>query len=429
MENSPTGTRITNISVDDPDAFQSQTFSFTLPSPEENNFPFYIDGDILRVNNSSPLNYERHTSIGTKIVVTDSGTPPLSFSDYVVIMVQNILENPTMAASSTMDVIEESSVGTIVGTIIASAESELKFQLDSGDTEYFGIHSCSGLLYVKKRLQMHSRIKQYTLVARATSEGYKQQDVTINVQMKNRPPITPSIPISVFVPEDSPRYHIAADLTSYVTDPNVGDKVFFSIVSGSGIGYFYVNTEGQLILGNTGLNYEVERLYSLRIRATDTGGLKDAFDVILHVVDRNDPPYALTHELSVVEDANLGSVVGEVKVHDEDGRNQSITYSILSGNTGGAFNVNSSSGIISIVDPSLLNFESSHNRFNLNIRVQDISSNFGGSTAVKSFTTAIIDGTLGGNWSMNGQPYIHQIENGGVTKLSNATAVSATVID
>ena len=220
MENSPSGTRITNISVDDPDTFQSQTFSFTLPSPEENNFPFYIDGDILRVNNSSPLNYERHTSISTKIVVTDSGTPPLSFSNYVVITVQNVLENPTMAASSTMDVIEESSVGTIVGAIIASAESELKFQLDSGDTEYFGIHSCSGLLYVKKRLQMHSRIKQYTLVARATSEGYKLQDVTINIQMKNRPPITPSIPISLFLPEDSPRYYIAADLNSYVTDPN-----------------------------------------------------------------------------------------------------------------------------------------------------------------------------------------------------------------
>ena len=58
--------------------------------------------------------------------------------------------------------------------------------------------------------------------------------------------------------------------------------------------------------------------------------------------------------------------------------------------------------------------------------MQDISSNFGGSTAVKSFTTAIIDGTLGGNWSMNGQPYI-LIENGGVTE-PYFTAVSATVI-
>ena len=151
--------------------------------------------------------------------------------------------------------------------------------------------------------------------------------------MKNRPPITPSIPISVFVPEDSPRYHIAADLNSYVTDPNVGDKVFLSIVSGSGVGYFYVNTEGQLILGNTGLNYEVERLYSLQIRATDAGGLEDSFEVILHVVDRNDPPYALTHELSVVEDANLGSVVGEVKVHDEDGESihQHIPHLVILG--------------------------------------------------------------------------------------------------
>ena len=174
----------------------------------------------------------------------------------------------------------------------------------------------------------------------------------------------------------------------------MGDKVFLSIVSGSGVGYFYVNTEGQLILGNTGLNYEVERLYSLQIRATDAGGLEDSFEVILHVVDRNDPPYALTHELSVVENVDSGSVVGKVKVHDEDSRNQSIAYSILSGNAGGTFNINSSSGIISIVDPSLLNFESSNNRFNLNIQVQDISSNFGGSTAIKSFTTAVIDGTL-----------------------------------
>ena len=62
----------------------------------------------------------------------------------------------------------------------------------------------------------------------------------------------------------------------------------------------------------------MERLYLYRFALTDTRLKRYFLTVILHVVDRNDPPCALTHELSVVEDANLGSVVGEVKVHDED---------------------------------------------------------------------------------------------------------------
>jgi hypothetical protein len=212
--------------------------------------------------------------------------------------------------------------------------------------------------------------------------------------MKNRAPIAPGVPISLFVPEDSVAGHTIVDLHSYAFDPNDGDTLFFTILNGNDFGQFYIDSEGRLMVGNIELNFEVESRFPLKINVIDAAGLIDTFDVIVHVTNRNDAPHIVTYELDVLENSVNGIVVGTIEVFDEDNRNQDMAYSILSGNDADAFDIDSA-GTITVANPSALNFESATTTFDLNIQVQDTSSNFG----AKSFTTANIIGTLGGNWS------------------------------
>ena len=147
----------------------------------------------------------------------------------------------------------------------------------------------------------------------------------------------------------------------------------------------------------------------MKINVIDAAGLIATFDVVVYVTNRNDAPHIVTYELDVLENSVNGIVVGTIEVFDEDNRNQDMAYGILSGNDAGAFDIDSA-GTITVATSSALNFESASTTFDLNIQVQDTSSNFG----AKSFTTADIIGTRR-NWSKNSRAYLHVLEDGNYT--------------
>jgi hypothetical protein len=101
----------------------------------------------------------------------------------------------------------------------------------------------------------------------------------------------------------------------------------------------------------------------------------------------------------------------------------------VSGNDYNAFKISTNSGVISIANPSALNFESNSNIFELDIEVEDTSSNFGGTSPVQSFITSDIAGTLGGNWSENSHAYIYSVAYGGTTAFLNASLITDNEIE
>ena len=78
---------------------------------------------------------------------------------------------------------------------------------------------------------------------------------------------------------------------------------------------------------------------------------------------------SITRHFSVAENSANGTNVGTVVASDPDA-GQTLTYSILSGNTSGAFAINASTGVLTVANSAALNFEVTPS-FALVVKVQD----------------------------------------------------------
>ena len=86
-------------------------------------------------------------------------------------------------------------------------------------------------------------------------------------------------------------------------------------------------------------------------------------------VNVNQTPVISNQAFSVAENSANGTNVGTVVASDPDA-GQTLTYSILSGNTSGAFAINASTGVLTVANSAALNFEITPS-FALVVKVQD----------------------------------------------------------
>ncbi len=70
----------------------------------------------------------------------------------------------------------------------------------------------------------------------------------------------------------------------------------------------------------------------------------------------NDAPKVTSQALTIPENLPKGSLVTTVQASDADA-GQSLSYSIIGGNTGGTFAINPATGKITVNDPKLLDIE------------------------------------------------------------------------
>ncbi len=155
----------------------------------------------------------------------------------------------------------------------------------------------------------------------------------------------------------------------------------FALVSGVGStdnGKFAISGSS-LVTVNT-FNYEAvptQTSFSVRVRVTNTGDsstTEQFFTITLGDVNEapsfglselTNPPASLPineHSTGTVATFNAGDIDAV----------PSVVYSIASGNTGGAFSINSTTGVLSVANPALVDYETvSGHTFNLVIRASD----------------------------------------------------------
>jgi len=104
-------------------------------------------------------------------------------------------------------------------------------------------------------------------------------------------------------------------------------------------------------------------------------------EIVLNIPNEatNTPPVVNDQSFSVNENSVNGTVVGTVVATDSD-VGQTLTYSIVSGNTGGAFAINGSTGQITVANAAVLNFEATPS-FSLGVMVQDNGTPVGSDNA------------------------------------------------
>jgi hypothetical protein len=120
------------------------------------------------------------------------------------------------------------------------------------------------------------------------------------------------------------------------SDPD-GDMLSYQILSGNDDATFAISSEGKLILEKA-LDYETKKQYSLSIEASD-GYLSDNASINIIVDDRNEAPIARDSTFMVEENTSIPTVIGELNTTDPE--NNTLSYSISSGNDDGIFSINS----------------------------------------------------------------------------------------
>lgn len=180
--------------------------------------------------------------------------------------------------------------------------------------------------------------------------------------------------------EDSANSTSAGIVTA--TDADATDTLAYSITAGNGAGIFAINaaTGDITIADNSTIDFETTTSYALTVEVTD-GALTDDATITLNVTDVNEAPTALTDANgaanNVAEDVTNGAAVG-FTASSTDPEASALTYSLLD-DAGGRFAINGSTGVVTVADASLLDFETANNH-SITVRVTDgsnsLSSNF-----------------------------------------------------
>lgn len=147
--------------------------------------------------------------------------------------------------------------------------------------------------------------------------------------------------------------------------------VTYQLVSGTGSeGNANFSIDGAQLKTAAVLDFEKNAVLSFRVRCTlDLGGSFVDKTFTVSVLDRNDAPTISSQEVTVAENSAPGTIVATVVGSDVDA-GQTLLYSILNGNTGGAFAINSATGAVTVNSSVALDFESTQS-YALTLAVTD----------------------------------------------------------
>jgi len=271
----------------------------------------------------------------------------------------------------------------------------LQYSIISGNTDNsFRIGTCSGQLYTTKPLD-HEGTNSFQLKIRVQDTGVPSYsvDATVGVTVTNRnePPTFPtSGDYSFEVKEDAGVGGAFTPASAGAVDPD-GDTLTYSLI-GNDQSAVAINTRtGKLTVAKPAhFDYELpaQQVRSFRIKACDAEFCVEQ-DVTVTIINRNDAPVVLpSQKLYIAEGSSVGTSVGTVNAEDEDA-GSTLTYSIVSGNTGNAFSIASSTGELKVA--STLDYET-RSSYTLVIRASD--NGVTGDTASKigeASVTVIVD--------------------------------------
>ncbi|XP_061179373.1 protocadherin Fat 4-like [Saccostrea echinata] len=203
--------------------------------------------------------------------------------------------------------------------------------------------------------------RSYSLGIRVADGGSPSltSDVTINIEVlsaNDNVPVFTGVPYTVTVPENQATNVMMLGIA--VTDDDIllingNDEVQgykITITGGTGADKFFIGDMAGLYLRKS-LDYEVTQSHNLTIVVTDQGLLPQqqaTSNILVTVQDINDNTPKCTNSyvfLSISEDQKATSVLTTLTCTDADsGASGTLTYSIVSGNAAGAFDVQNNAG-------------------------------------------------------------------------------------
>ena len=258
-------------------------------------------------------------------------------------------------SAQTFTINENSPNGSGVGTVIASDPEgkPISFAISSGNESGTFSLSGAGILTVLDSAALDYETTAVFSLGVDVSDGYNTSSntITINLVDIDEAPIVTDQGFTVS--EGASNAEVVGTVAA--VDPESG-TLLFTISSGNESGAFEIGSNsGEIsVLDSTQLDFATTPQYVLNVDVSD--GTSSVSGIItIDVSDFNYAPTVIDYTFSVDENVPNGTEVGTVDATDPDG--DALAYSITSGNESAVFAIDPSSGMISVLDSTQLDFE------------------------------------------------------------------------
>lgn len=309
---------------------------------------------LIEVLDVTHLDYEKDTQHTFKVVVSDGVN---SDTADVVVNLDNVNDNNPTLNDTILGVSEDEANGFSIGFLVGSDADggTLVYRLDSA--EYEGAFEITGEGEVRvlntNLIDYEADVSHYLFVSVLDPDNRTASALlTVNISNANdNPPIFNDTTIAMF--ENESVGNSIAILSASDADNSV---LTFSIDHQEHANTFTLTNSGDLVLANASeVDYETDSTHLIMVYVTD-GLATDSGLVTVMLVNVNDgtPLYNDT-TLVVDEGSTNGTLISAHVGIDPDG--DPLTYTIVSESINGMFEINPSTGVVSVLDGSLIDYE------------------------------------------------------------------------
>ncbi|KAL5011815.1 hypothetical protein ScPMuIL_010366 [Solemya velum] len=260
---------------------------------------------------------------------------------------------------------EEVQESVLVGTSVARVHVEdpdlsghIQLTIKSGNEETFTIEE-DGTIKTNRKLDRET-IDEYNFEVQAKDNVHTSY-TTVSLKVLDVNDCTPeftNIAYSFDIPEDTPTSTIVGRVFAVDNDLGASGKVTYSFHSDWGQDMFHLNPVHGTITLLKPVDFEINQLYTLKVKATDEGSpsiSSPLVTVYMNIKDVNDntPLFdPMSYSQSIFEDIGVGTSVLQVAATDIDsGNNKEVRYSIIGGNFKKDFTIDPINGKIFTTAP------------------------------------------------------------------------------
>ncbi|XP_068134762.1 protocadherin Fat 1 isoform X2 [Hyperolius riggenbachi] len=384
-ESAAIGSAVLQVTALDKDKGKNAEVVYSIESGNTAN-AFAVDPVLGIIKTAKELDRNSQSQYELVIKASDHGIPTMSqiTTAHILVTVSDNAAPKFMKKEYSAEISELARIGSFVAMLSTHSQSSVIYEIKNGNSmNDFEINPNSGVVITQNNLDFET-VPSYTLTIQATNMAGLSTNATLVVHLRDE---NDNFPVFVqtnyigLISESAPANSVVLtnENTPLVIRANDADRetnalLVYQIVEPSVHKYFAIDPSTGAIRTLVSLDYEQTNIFHFTVQSHDMGYprlfAKYPANVTIYVVDINDcaPVFSKEiYEASILIPTYKGVQVITVNATDDDSRPFSeIMYSIVEGNIGEKFAIDSLKGIITIQNTTPL-----RSRYELTVRASD----------------------------------------------------------